>query len=435
MKESQDMHELMIEYLYGELDDRQAESFRKSLAERPELAAELASLQRTREAVRGLPELEPSSAVTTRLLHEAAKQAEARAKAEEGGFFAWLSGLFRPMVAHPAWATVGALVLVAGTAGVLSMRGQVTREAEVPHSAPAVAPAPAPGAAPTTAPPMSPPPAEPAVQGASNLDEKKQREGRTATQDEMDNLRAADTKPAKKASSSGPKDLFYQEAEKPSSVGKADVPSAETPAPDVARNDASDRKGYRGEDGSADKAPPAKLEQKAKNKPVESRDADDGLAASAEETANEATKTPQKPTTAQRPAGAGGQAAQSPEPSPPPPPPPAAAPQQAESLGGVVSTKEQAPPTQQRAGSKEPSVQALHQQARQRVSSGRCGDALALTREISRRDASYYKRSVAGDRSAVCEEPERSQRRKAAKPSPSERQEQQQPAPADLERK
>ncbi len=129
MMQCRDMDELLVEFLYQELDGAQAEDFRAHLDGCARCGAELKSLQQMRQALRSLPELEPSAAVTSRLLHEAGKRA--RPVEQNSGILAWLGKLMSPVVAHPAWAAVGTLVLVAGVAGVLTSTGRLDSSAPV----------------------------------------------------------------------------------------------------------------------------------------------------------------------------------------------------------------------------------------------------------------------------------------------------------------
>src|SRR6185503_6501515 len=127
MMECRDIDELMVDFIYQELDAEKTEAFRTHVSGCARCGAEIQSLQRTRQALRSLPEAEPSPAVSARLLHEAGKRA---AKAEAGGFFGWLAKMIGPVMAHPAWAAAASLLLVAGVAGFLSLRGKVSERAQ-----------------------------------------------------------------------------------------------------------------------------------------------------------------------------------------------------------------------------------------------------------------------------------------------------------------
>jgi anti-sigma factor RsiW len=145
------IEELLMDYLYEELDTAQTDAYRAHLRGCQKCEALLAGYQRTRQAMRMLPDMEPPSSVTERLLAEAAAAVKARAaapaavgaaatvggvpgvrpvekKESEGGFFGWLAGVFRPVALHPAFAAVAGMVLVAGVAGALYMRGTVTEK-------------------------------------------------------------------------------------------------------------------------------------------------------------------------------------------------------------------------------------------------------------------------------------------------------------------
>jgi anti-sigma factor RsiW len=124
-----DIDALMMGSLYGELDAHEVARLEAHLEAHPQDRAELASLRRTREAVRELPLLEPSAALTAKLMHEAARHVPRKAVAvplaeEGGGLAAWFSRIFRPVLLHPAMAGAATLVLVGGVAGTLYLRGQ-----------------------------------------------------------------------------------------------------------------------------------------------------------------------------------------------------------------------------------------------------------------------------------------------------------------------
>lgn len=132
MAERKDTDALLMDWLYEE-SDRQSGHGTEEVAAHE---GELDSYRRIRESFRELPDEEPPPALTAILLHEAARRAPAgRARAvtaspadEERGLFSWLGRLFGSMVAHPAATAAATLVLVAGVAGSLYVRGQQASE-------------------------------------------------------------------------------------------------------------------------------------------------------------------------------------------------------------------------------------------------------------------------------------------------------------------
>jgi anti-sigma factor RsiW len=74
MMQCRDIDELMVEFLYQELEGERLADFQKHVEGCAHCGAEMKSLMRTRQALRALPEAEPSPAVSARLLHEAAKR-------------------------------------------------------------------------------------------------------------------------------------------------------------------------------------------------------------------------------------------------------------------------------------------------------------------------------------------------------------------------
>jgi len=164
------IEELMMEYLYQELDAAQSTAYRAHLSSCPQCAAQLAGYERTRQAVRSLPDMDPPAAVTARLLHEAASRrpvqaVEAvaagmtvgggrvvRAAGEGKGAWAWLTGWMQPIFAHPGFAAAAGLVVVGGIAGFLAMRGKFDTAATArmeSAAAPSVVPEPTTATAPT----------------------------------------------------------------------------------------------------------------------------------------------------------------------------------------------------------------------------------------------------------------------------------------------
>lgn len=116
--------ELMMDWLYQELDESSSARIAEHVQGCARCAAEATALQRTREVFRELSPVEPPVAVSAILLHEAAKRAPAAAPARDAGdgFWARVRSWFRPIAMHPAAAAIATLVLVAGVAGTLYVR-------------------------------------------------------------------------------------------------------------------------------------------------------------------------------------------------------------------------------------------------------------------------------------------------------------------------
>lgn len=85
---------------------------------------ELAGFRDLRAMLADASDEEPSAAVSNKLLALAAQHAP-KPKTEPRGVFAWLGNLMMPLVAHPGLAAAAALVLVAGVAGTLYIKGDV----------------------------------------------------------------------------------------------------------------------------------------------------------------------------------------------------------------------------------------------------------------------------------------------------------------------
>ncbi len=121
--------ELMMDWLYQELDESSSARVAEHVEGCPRCSAEASALQRTRAVFRDLSPVEPPVALSAILLHEAARRAPAVAVAAgprgadaEGSFWARLRGWFRPIAMHPAAAAIATLVLIAGVAGALYVR-------------------------------------------------------------------------------------------------------------------------------------------------------------------------------------------------------------------------------------------------------------------------------------------------------------------------
>ena len=121
MLQCRDIDALMMDWLYGELDPQNAQSFSSHLEDCSRCHTELAAFERTRELVGELPSEEPPSAVSAILIREAATRATPQKEESKGGILAWLSKLVQPLQ-HPALAAVATLVLVAGVAGTFYLR-------------------------------------------------------------------------------------------------------------------------------------------------------------------------------------------------------------------------------------------------------------------------------------------------------------------------
>ncbi len=121
----------LLDWLYGELDSDDVASFEAYLETHPEQRSEAYALRDTRSAFQGLPEAEPSKALTSSLMQQAASAAQPK-----GGLWASFVGFFQPLVMHPAAAAMATIVVVAGVAGTLYLRtGSIGTQAAAPVSA------------------------------------------------------------------------------------------------------------------------------------------------------------------------------------------------------------------------------------------------------------------------------------------------------------
>lgn len=132
MADRQDIDALMVGALYGELDAAESVRLETHLSSHPEDRAAMQGLERTRATLRrgieDMPSAEPPQAISAVLLQAAARRAPARAAAatepEGDGMWARFVDWFRRGAMHPAVAAAAVLVLVAGTATALWVRGK-----------------------------------------------------------------------------------------------------------------------------------------------------------------------------------------------------------------------------------------------------------------------------------------------------------------------
>jgi anti-sigma factor RsiW len=380
----QDIDELLVDFLYHELEEPRAQAFQAHVDGCARCGAELSSLARMRQALHALPEAEPSPAVSARLLHEAARRAP-KSEEERGGVLAWIRGFFGPLARHPAWAgAIASIIVVVGLAGVLTLsRRSVPADLSTTRSVEPAAAAPAPPAAPpsnlhygdtlkaeapATVPAVSEdkPAAEPK---AGKLD----RVGRTTTPAEEGTIRPVRGEKKKAAvpsldesaeGLSAPKD-----AEKLRDVDLGRARQAEQ------GND--DRKQGAGAPAGGDSAG----NERAKSSLQPS-------AAQAAPAQTEYRADPQKGVSKESPSAAKPSKAPSMPASKMPAPEPTTAAHR--SLGGAREqdkAQEKAPPT----------PPELHQQARKQATSGACVEALTIRDQIARVDPGYFNKNVAGD--------------------------------------
>jgi hypothetical protein len=135
----------LVALLYGELGADEEREVRARVAGDPALSTRLAELERVRSLYRELPEAEPPSRLTAQLMAQAAQRAPGRAESRdrgadrsESGLWARLRSWMQPLVAHPGLTAAASLIVVAGVASVLVLRGgELTRPPDRAVEAPA----------------------------------------------------------------------------------------------------------------------------------------------------------------------------------------------------------------------------------------------------------------------------------------------------------
>ncbi len=158
MADRQDIDALLIDALYGELDGDERGRLEAHLVTHPRDRADLEDMRATRAMLRdanvasSLGLAEPPSAISAKLLQEAARRAPVPRAADQG-FLAWFTSMFRPMLMHPGLSAAAALVVVGGAAGVMYANGRFrTAQPAAPEhvSAPTLRPSGDSGSAATT---------------------------------------------------------------------------------------------------------------------------------------------------------------------------------------------------------------------------------------------------------------------------------------------
>ncbi len=115
MMDCKHIDELLVEYLYQELEPSQVESFEAHLQSCARCASSLASYERTRAIVQDLPEVDPPARLDERILAEAERATQVRpARAEQPSFWQRVVDGLRLLVMHPAMTAAVTLVLVLG---------------------------------------------------------------------------------------------------------------------------------------------------------------------------------------------------------------------------------------------------------------------------------------------------------------------------------
>ena len=445
MMQCRDIDDLMVDYLYQELDAARMAELEAHVHGCARCEAEIGRLQRTRMALRELPELEPSTAVSTRLLHEASK----RAKMGHGGLLGWLTQLFQPMFMHPAWtAGATAVVLLAVTALLtMSHRGVSSRVQDVevaeeqrenkvaapaspgtptaPMSAPADTAAQAPAAAeqpPAVRTPESPIPSEggkvaspPLVSGPAReraAEGKSAATGRIASPSEQKPLASMKKQAAPARDEPAANDKNESDDTKGAGGPGAQPAAASSPPPPAPRGAASEADGLAAKESrrpdlaAADNershatgsdavaAAPAQTAAPAKPSPQPSNKLG-ALRSKAEASAppqSEARSQAQSQVQSGAQSGAQSVDRRAEAAAPAAPAPPAttttAAPEPiAEKTADQVAKDE----------AKAPPEQALFRQAQQEAAGGRCGNALTIVQKIQRTNPEFYRKRIAGD--------------------------------------
>jgi hypothetical protein len=396
MMQCKDIDERMVDFLYQELEGPELEAWTAHVGGCARCGAEVQSLQRTRQALRSLPEAEPSPAVTTRLLHEAGKRA---ARAQGGGFLDWLHRLVGPVIAHPAWAAAASLLIVVGVAGFLSMRGKVSQHAAIDRPTAAVPEEAVPirdvggdkaGGAPAAAPPATVvPDPQPLGKGEGAAAEKPRdvRAPGSPTPEYEPKVpppAVVSAPPAKKAR----EDRNVSRTGRTASTEEDGVLKKPLARPKTSNLAADDALGGVGAappppPSPAESAPAPAREQAEYAAPVDAERQADGDRAYAE------SRKESKDLKAA-------------EPAPAPSAPPEAAPQSPATAGALADQPAQTQPQAQQTKAKAPAIkeppeQELFRLSQKQATAGQCDEALGTRQRIQRLNPEFYRKRVAGD--------------------------------------
>jgi hypothetical protein len=118
MMDCKQIDELLVEYLYQEMDPSQVERFEAHLQTCPRCTQELSAYERTRAVMQDLPEVEPPVRVVDFLSKEAARTVEPQSVS----LWERLREGLRLMVLHPAMTAAVTLVLVLGVSFYIYQR-------------------------------------------------------------------------------------------------------------------------------------------------------------------------------------------------------------------------------------------------------------------------------------------------------------------------
>jgi hypothetical protein len=110
MMDCRNISELMVEYLYQELDPAQLENFESHLQTCSKCAGELSAYERTRVMMREISDQEPPTRISAFLL----QQANSAMEPSTVGFWQRLHESLRMVVLHPAMTAAATLVVVLG---------------------------------------------------------------------------------------------------------------------------------------------------------------------------------------------------------------------------------------------------------------------------------------------------------------------------------
>jgi hypothetical protein len=125
--------ELLVDYLYHEMDPSLIEPFEAHIASCPQCTEQLKAFQATRAAVQSLPELEPPDQITQGLMAKAAQ-----ALRPKKTIWDHLGRSFRFVVMHPAMTATVTLLLVVGISFYAYRQSSPPQSAPRPTSFPEV---------------------------------------------------------------------------------------------------------------------------------------------------------------------------------------------------------------------------------------------------------------------------------------------------------
>jgi hypothetical protein len=126
----------LVDYLYGELSEEEANAFERNLESDPALSAELSGLEGALGVLRSAGDVEPPPHLDSLILATARKTADELAEADQAGLLRWLRRMLQNPIAGIAAAGSVALIVAVVTVPSMMMTGDRASEGVAYESVP-----------------------------------------------------------------------------------------------------------------------------------------------------------------------------------------------------------------------------------------------------------------------------------------------------------